>query len=192
MAATPQTENIDAHQATMKAKSKTRVLCLTLCVATLQVVLYSCIADTRHLVFATINRDGWAHTDTIAYTIIPLPGNSNTLGSDQKSSISLLLHTEAYKYSNIAIDIIIEQNNSLLYHELRSYQLDSCHPKNGIGHRHDYILPIGNITLCDTLPFDIILTQQLDQPLLVGIREVGVRIGTPMCEPGEPIWKANW
>lgn len=176
----------------MKGKSRTRTLCLTLCVTILQVVLYGCMADTKHLVFASVNHSGWAHTDTLTYTITPLLKNNATTPNGCKSGISLLLHTQAYKYNNIALDITIRQDTCLLYHELRNYQLDNCQAKGGIGLRCDYTLPVDNITLCDTLPTTITLTQQLDQPLLLGIHKVGILIGAPTRKPGEPIWRVDW
>lgn len=143
------------------------------------------MADTRQLSFIPIGHDGWAHTDTLTYTIAPMDYT-------KESGISLLLHTEGYEYKNIAIGITIRQDTTLLYHKQRSYLLSHNTPKNGIGHRCDYTLPIDNITLCDTLPTTITLTQQLDEPTLTGIREVGVRIGSPLHLSGEPVWRVDW
>ena len=28
--------------------------------------------------------------------------------------------------------------------------------------------------------------------IIAGIREVGIRIASPMREPGEPVWRVNW
>lgn len=147
--------------------------------------LCSCIADTRHLSFLSIGKDGWAYTDTLTYTIAPL-------NHVEKSGLSLLLHTEGYAYENIAFDITIYQDTILIYHEQRSYLLEPNLVQSGIGRRYDYTLPISNITLCDTLPTTITIAQQLDQPILTGIREVGIHISEPLRQPGEAVWKVKW
>lgn len=143
------------------------------------------MADTRHLDFVSIGDDGWAHTDTFIYAIAPLPGVG-------QSGISLLLHTDGYEYENIALDITVSQDCTLLHHEQHSYRLSDSGPKKGIGRRCDYTLPVGNFTLCDTLPTTITLTHRLDQLMLKGIREVGIRISEPLHRPGDPVWKVNW
>lgn len=148
-------------------------------------MLASCMADTRSLTFAQLSSKGWASTDTLVYTLEPMNGVT-------EGGISVLLRTENYEYGNIAFAITIEQDSTLLYHEQHDYLLENCKPKKGIGHRNDYTLPIGNVTLCDTLPTIITLTLQLDKPQLTGIREVGIRVADPMRKPGEPVWKANW
>lgn len=169
----------------MVHKSNRPTLILSLSIVVLLTTLCSCMADTRHITFASIDYTGWAQTDTLIYTIAPLNGA-------KRCGISLQIHTEGYRYKNISLGITIRQDSTLLYQELRNYLLEQNHPKNGIGHRYDYTLPIGNFTLCDTLPTAITVTQQLDQPTLVGIRKVGVHIASPMHEPGEPIWKVDW
>lgn len=158
---------------------------LTLLAVALLSALCSCMNDTRHLAFASIGHDGWAHTDTLTYTIDPLTGTS-------KSGVYLLLHTEGYAYGNIALDICIQQDTAMLYHEQRNYILAQGEPKDGIGRRCDYTLPVGNVVLCDTLPTTITLAQRLDQPILTGIRDMGIRIASPMREPGEPVWRVDW
>ena len=154
-------------------------------VSVLVATLCSCMADTRYLTFAPIGADGWACTDTLTYSIPPLAGV-------EQGGVFLLLHTDGYRYGNIAVEISICQDTSLLYHEQRSYVLGYDEAKSGIGHRSDYLLPVDNITLCDTLPTTITLTQQLDQPVLLGIREVGIRISGAIRQPDEPVWKADW
>lgn len=141
--------------------------------------------ETRHIAFSSINCDGWAHTDTLTYTIEPVNGV-------ERSGISLLLATEGYGYGNIAVNITVKQDTIPLYHELRNYILEQSHRQRGIGHRNDYTLPVGNVTLCDTLPTTIIITHQLNQPLLTGIRGVGIHVTAPMRQPGEPVWHVNW
>ena len=178
-------ESPNALQLTMKSKAKAHKILLLLSVSTLLAALCSCIGDTRFLAFIPMGQDGWAHTDTLTYTIDPLTGTS-------KSGVYLLLHTEGYAYGNIALDICIQQDTALLYHEQRNYILAQGEPKDGIGRRCDYTLPVGNFTLCDTLPTTITLTSQLDPPILTGIREVGIRIAAPMREPGEPVWRVDW
>ena len=168
----------------MTSRSKASALSLALCASALLATLGSCMADTRHLAFTYLN-DGWAHTDTLTYTISPMSGV-------EQSAVYLLLCTEGYSYGNIATTIIVKQDTALLYRELREYILKDNKSKRGIGHRNDYTLPVGNVTLCDTLPTTITLTQQLDQPLLTGIRGVGIRMASPMHQPDEPVWKFNW
>ncbi len=158
---------------------------LLLSTVVLLTAICGCMTDTRHLTFTTIKHDGWKQTDTLIYTIA-------SMGSVEKGGISLLLHTDGYEYENIALGITIKQDTSLLYQDQRNYLLEQNLPQRGIGRRCDYTLPIGNFTLCDTIPITITLTQRLDQPTLTGIHKIGVRIASPMREPGEPIWKVDW
>lgn len=166
-------------------RSKAKRILYTLSVSALTAALCSCMADTQHLAFAPIGHDGWAHTDTLTYNVAPMSRTG-------QSGLSLLLHTEGYNYKNIALDITVSQDTTLLYHEQRSYLLNHNLPKNGIGRRCDYTLPVGNIALCDTLSTTIMLSHQLDQPVLTGIREIGIRISNPLRQPGEPVWKVDW
>ena len=166
-------------------RSKAKRIWHTLSVSALTAALCGCMADTRHLAFLPIGHDGWAHDDTLSYTIAPLAGVEH-------SGLSLLLQTEGYDYTNIALDITVSQDSTLLLHEQRSYLLDHNLPKHGIGRRNDYTLPVGNITLCDTLPTTITLTHHLAQPQLTGIRSIGIRISKPIPKPGEPVWKVKW
>ena len=145
----------------------------------------SCMGDTRHIAFVPIDAEGWSITDTLVITIDPLNGMD-------KCGLSLLLHTDRYEYTNIAFDIFVSQDSVQLYHEQHSYLLASNLSEHGIGHHCEYILPVGNVVLCDTLPTTITLTQQLDQPLLAGIHRVGVRVSSPLRQPGEPVWRVNW
>lgn len=161
------------------------MLRITLFVSVLLTALCSCMSDTRHLSFVPISHDGWVQTDTLIYTVAPM-------AEVGRNGISLLLHTEGYAYENIAFDITIKQDTALLHHERHNYLLRDNLPKNGIGPRCDYTLPVGNFILCDTLTTTITLIGQLDLPVLTGIREVGIRIASPMREPGEPVWRVNW
>lgn len=156
-----------------------------LCLTALLHTMCGCMTDTRHLDFITINHEGWTHHDTLVYTIAPMVGID-------RCGLQVLLHTEGYHYENIAMDIVVMQDTSLLYHEQRSYTLKHQQPQHGLGQRCDYTLPVGNIALNDTLSTTITLTQQLDQPALKGIREVGIRISPPLRQPGEPVWRADW
>ena len=174
-------QNNDAQQATMTNGSKI----LILLVSAMLIALCSCMKDMKHLSFVSIGHDGWAHSDTLNYTIEPLKGTS-------KCGVYLLLHTEGYAYSNIAFDICIQQDTVQVYHEQCSYLLAQNESKKGIGRRYDYTLPIGNIVLCDTLPTVITLTQRLDQPMLYGIRDMGICVTSPIRLPEEPVWLMNW
>lgn len=158
---------------------------MILSVSAILAVMSSCMADTRYLTFLHIEHDGWSNTDTLTYTVSPLKGKEN-LG------LTLLLHTEGYEYENVALEITIKQDTTLLYHEQHNYLLKQYLTKKGIGFRNDYTLPIGNIPQCDTIPTTIHLTHQLDQPILTGLREIGVCISSPIRQPGETVWKVNW
>ena len=169
----------------MTKRNKSSLQSIALFVSVLLTALCSCMSDTRHLSFVSISHDGWVQTDTLTYTVAPMVGAG-------KSGISLLLHTEGYAYENIAFDITIKQDTTLLHHEQHNYLLEDNLPQNGIGTRCDYTLPVGNFILCDTLPATITLIGKLDLPVLVGVREIGIRIAAPMREPGEPVWRVNW
>lgn len=143
------------------------------------------MADTRHLAFVSIAQEGWAQADTLNYTISPLAGVG-------ECGISLVIQTESYAYENIAVVVGISQDSVLLYHKQHHYKLADGDPKNGIGHHCEYIFPVGNVTLCDTMPTTITLTHQLCEPLLVGISKVGVRIEKPLRRPGEVEWMLDW
>ena len=62
----------------------------------------------------------------------------------------------------------------------------------GFGRRCDYKLPVGNFTLCDTLPTTIALMHRIDRPVLKGIREVGIYASTPIGQSGEVVWEVDW
>ena len=179
------TENRNTPHLTMKSKADAHRTLLALSVSALFMALCSCMGDTKHLAFTPIGKDGWSHADTLTYTIAPLSGMG-------QGSLSLLFHTENYHYDNIALDIVVCQDTVLIYHELRGYQLEQNQPKRGVGCRCDYTLPVGNITLCDTMPTVIAITHRLDQPVVEGIREVGIRISAPQHQPDGPVWKAHW
>lgn len=167
-------------------KNKTKAL-HPLIVSVLLTALCSCMADTQcvNTTFIPISQKGWKQTDTLEYTISPVK-NANNCG------ISLLLHTEGYNYENIAFDITIQQDTILIYHEQCDYLLCENLPTEGFGRRCDYTLPVGNFTLCDTLPTTIMLIQRINQPLLKGVREIGVHISAPIRLPGEVIWNVDW
>lgn len=159
---------------------------LALCMSAVLAVLGGCMADTRHLAFIPIGYEGWADTDTLTYTLNPLNG------VEQGGELSLLLHTERYRYENIALGITIRQDTVLVRHEQRNYILGQHRAKKGVGHRSDYVLPVGNVVLCDTLPTTITLTHQLNQSILKGVRGIGVRIGTPLQPTSKPRWQSDW
>lgn len=165
-------------------RSRAKVLRLLL-VPALLAALCSCMADTKSLTFATIGQKGWSHTDTLSYVIPPLKGMGDC-------GVALLLRTEGYGYENIALDIDIRQDGTQLYHQQRHYWLSEEVSANGIGRRCDYTLPVGNLTLCDTLPTTITVVHNMEQPLLKGIREVGVRTGRYVHESDTVIWQVDW
>ena len=175
----------DARQETMANRSKRSALAIFISVSALFTMLCSCIADTKYIAFTSIAQEGWLQGDTLCYTI-------PSLGGVGRGSVSLLLQTEGYAYENIALGITIQQDTTLLYHEERSYLLSNSQPKHGIGNQCSYTLSLGNVSFCDTLPTTITLVHHLDLPLLAGIRKVGVRLGTPVSEPGAPVWRVDW
>ena len=165
--------------------SKTKVLYL-LSVLVLFAVLCSCKADTQciHTTFIPIIQKGWRQCDTLKYAM-------PSLGDTDNCDISLLLHTEGYNYGNIALDIAIQQDTTLIYHEQRDYLLCENLSSEGFGRRCDYTLPVGNFALCDTLPTTITLIHHIDQPVLKGVREVGVHVSAPVRQHGV-IWRVDW
>ena len=169
----------------MVNKNKATLLRYLALVPAILATLCCCIEDTQYLRFSHIDTNGWEYGDTLIYHIAP----SRVQG---RSGINILLHTEGYKYQNIALNITITQDTTLLYNGQRSYTLDYNQPKNSIGRRCDYTLPIGNFVLCDTMPTTIALTHQINQHRLNGIREIGISIGTPLREPGEAMWRIEW
>lgn len=168
----------------MRDKAKALNLLSTLA---LLAALSSCMADTEHIsiTFVPVEAKGWEHTDTLGYTMPPLKNADSC-------EISLLLHTEGYIYENIAFDITIYQDSILLYHEQRDYLLCDNLKAEGFGRRCDYKLPVGNFTLCDTLPTTIALMHRIDRPVLKGIREVGIYASTPIGQSGEVVWEVDW
>ena len=163
--------------------NKAKALHLLL-VSVLLAILSSCMTDTQRIytTFIPISQKGWRQCDTLKYAMPPLKNTDNC-------DISLLLHAEGYNYGNIALDITIQQDTTLIYHEQRDYLLFENLPVEGFGRRCDYTLPIGNFSFCDTLPTTITLVHQIDQPLLKGVREIGVDISTPKREI---IWRVDW
>lgn len=166
----------------MASRSKESTFITISIVSALLTTLCSCITDTEYLTFTSISQDGWTKTDTLNYIIPPLE-------DIESSGISLLLHTEGYPFENIALGITIQQDTNLLYREQRIYDLVQNQPKTGIGNRCNYILPVENISLCDTLPTTITLVQQLNHPFLTGIRKIGVHIGASIRKSGGPSGK---
>lgn len=169
----------------MTSRSKASALNLILCASVLLATICSCMGDMRHAAFNNLGNEGWARTDTLTYTIEPI-------NDVEEVGMFLQLCTEGYDYGNIAVNITIKQDSALLFCESRNYRLEQSLPKRGIGYRNDYTMPVGNITLCDTLPTTITITQQFDQPLLTGIRSIGILMKAPMRQPGEPVWHFDW
>lgn len=166
----------------MRNKAKTILQRLT--VSAILTTLYCCMADTRHLSFTSIGIEGWNEQDTLTYTITPLRIKG-------ESGISILFHTEGYPYENLSIGITISQD-TLIYTQQLEILLNEHNKTKGIGQRYDYIIPVTNLTLCDTLSTSITLTHLLDKPTLTGIREVGILISKPICEKGETVWQVEW
>lgn len=165
-------------------KNKAKANMLRLIVSAIITNLCCCMADTNSLVFTPLKDNQWNHDDTLTFTIPPL-------GKEGENGISILIHTETYDYTNIAVNISISQD-TILYNHHHEFILNECSPIKGIGERYDYTLPVTNIPLCDTLPTTITLTQQLNQRSLSGVREVGILISSPFQQSEETTWKVKW
>ena len=147
--------------------------------------LCSCMGNASYMVFRSVTGKGWDAMDTLTYPIDTLDG-----GGDY--GMQLLLHTENYPYANIALNIVVKQDTVILLDTIASYQLDEEPATKGIGRRNDYVLPIGNVALCDTLPATILLTHRMADSQLIGIREVGIEIGSSIEKSDEIVWRVEW
>ena len=147
-------------------------------------LLCCCMGDTTHLEFASIAPQGWTDADTLRYTVAPTAEGG-------ERGISVLLRTDSYPYKNIVLHVTIAQD-SLLHNAQHTFMLDECSPSKGIGQRHDYTLPIGNIMFNDSTPISITLLHRMDTTALPGIHAVGIQCGTHIPEPGEVIWQVKW
>jgi len=104
----------------------------------------------------------------------------------------LLLHTENYRYANIGFHLSIEQDSIVLYSDSIHTMLGESNPTRGIARRCDYTIPITNLTLCDSMHTTIRVTHLMSEHTLKGIREIGIRIGSPVRRPGEVVWQVEW
>lgn len=152
----------------------------------LPAVLCGCMEkDIHHLSFASIHTDGWKAGDTLTFT-------ADTLQRSTKKGFELLLHTENYSFANIGFHISIEQDSCVLYSDSIHTKLEESSPAKGIARRCDYTIPITNLTLCDSTHTTIKLTHLMNEHTLKGIREIGIRIGSPVRHPGEVVWQVEW
>ena len=147
--------------------------------------LCSCMGDTRQLSFATPNATGWAMGDTLTWVI-------DTLKAKGESGIELLLQTDGYTYSNIALHICLMQDSTILYNAPMNIALSEATPTHGLAQRCDYTVPIGNIDLTDSTHTTIRMVHQMSDTLLKGISRIGFRIGSPARRPGEVVWQVEW
>ena len=147
--------------------------------------LCSCMGNASYMTFRPIAGKGWSHMDTLVYPV-------DTLGSSGTYGMQLLLHTESYPYKNIALGIVVKQDSTILLDTIASFHLAKQPVTKGIGCRNDYILPIGNVALCDTLSTTILLTHCMADTELSGIREVGVEIDEPIGKSEEIVWWVEW
>lgn len=159
-----------------------RVIVVTICT----VALCSCIEKRTHcLSFATIPTDGWEASDTLTFT-------ADTLQRSTKKGFELLLHTENYSYANIGFHVSIEQDSIVLYSDSIHTKLAESSSAKGIARRCDYTIPIANLTLCDSTHTTVRVTHLMSEHTLKGIREIGIRIGSPVRHPGEAVWQVEW
>ena len=169
----------------MKRKTKPLALYKTLLTLLMLTALSSCMSDVNYTAFRTIDSSKWGQTDTLTY-------QADTLKMSGMHGVQLLLHTEEYPYANIALNIVIKQDTTLLFDTVAIYDLTAETRTHSFGYRNDYTLSVGNITLCDTLPTTIQLTHQMTDSQLRGIREVGILIGAPIGLPKETVWRVEW
>ena len=168
----------------MKPHSK-RLFYRSVQIAFITVTLCSCMRDTRYMSFIPTG-DGWSMEDTLVVITDTLEKTK------RKSGIELLLRTEGYDYANLAAHIRISQGTTVLHDETINAELRENSPVEGIGKRADYSIPITNLTLSDTTHTTIEIAQMMSDTLLMGIREVGIRIGSPVRHPGEVVWQVEW
>ena len=150
------------------------------------VALCSCIEKGTHsLSFATIPPEGWEANDTLTFI-------ADTLPRSTMKGFELLLHTENYRYANIGFHLSIEQDSIVLYSDSIHTMLEESNPARGIARRCDYTIPITNLTLCDSMHTTVRVTHLMSEHTLKGIREIGIRIGSPVRHPGEVVWQVEW
>ena len=169
----------------MKRQNKPHSLHKTILTLLMLSALSSCMSDVSYTAFRTIDSSKWSQTDTLIY-------QTDTLEMSGMRGVQLLLHTEEYPYTNIALNIVIKQNTTLLLDTVALYDLTTEAKTHTFGCRNDYTLSVGNITLCDTLPTTIQLTHQMTDSTLRGIREAGILIGDPIGLPKETVWRVEW
>ena len=169
----------------MKRQNKPHSLHKTILTLLMLSALSSCMSDVDYMAFRTIASSRWSQTDTLTCL-------DDTLAINGKHGVQLLFHTEDYPYANIALNVVVKQNTTLLLDTLATYDLTSEACTHTLGSRRDYTLPVGNITFCDTLPTSIQLTHHMTDSSLKGVREVGIKIGAPVGLPKETVWRVEW
>ena len=141
--------------------------------------------NTHYFAFNPIHTDGWDAMDTLTFV-------TDTLHTSTESGIELLIHTESYIYENIGLYISIEQDSRAIYCDTINTELKSNNPQKGIARRADYTIPITNLSLHGNTHTTIKLAHLMGDPSLKGIREIGIRIGSPVRHPGEAVWQVEW
>ena len=147
--------------------------------------LCSCMGNARYTVFCPIGPKGWRQTDTLTYAI-------DTLDINDECEIQLLLHTESYPYTNITLHMTARQDTLVVVDTIATYDLARESSTKGMGHRYDFLLSIGKITLCDSFPTTIHLTHRMTDTLLKGVRQVGIEIREQKMESDEIVWHVAW
>lgn len=172
----PHTRRMHHNRPTAKYKLFTFMLATTL--------LSGCITHTHYLSFIPIH-DGWRIEDTLCFHV-------DTLRNNSINGIELLLLTDNYPYSNIAFHIQIEQDSISVYNDSISTNLQNNKSIKSIGRRIDFTIPIANLTLCDSTHTTIRLTHLMNVTSIKGIRDIGIRIGSPVQHPDEVVWQVEW
>ena len=151
----------------------------------LATALCGCMKDTRQLTFATTEPDGWAAGDTLTLAI-------DTLTRTGTHGVELLLHTDGYAYTNLALHVSMVQDTTVLYDEQLTIDLKQMKQASGIAQRCDYVVPLANMELSDTTHTTVNVYHRMSDTLLCGIGRIGIRIGSPARRPGEVVWQVEW
>lgn len=151
----------------------------------LATALCGCMGDTRQLSFVATAPGGWAADDTLTLVI-------DTLDKTRTNGVELLLHTEDYAYTNLALHLRVKQDTALLYDEQLTIDLKQMKQSEGIAQRCDYVVPLGNMELADSTHTTVSVKHLMSDTLLRGIGRIGIRIGSPARRPGEVVWQVEW
>lgn len=147
--------------------------------------LSSCMGNVSYMAFRTIDPKGWSQMDTLSYPV-------DSLECHGSYGIHLLLHTEEYPYTNLALNITVKQDSVLLLDTVARYDLNTSSAVRSVPHRSDYVFPLCEVELCDTSSMEVYISHLMKDSHLKGLREVGIRLELPMRKLQEPEWRVSW